>query len=183
MQNNGRMDLIGGGDCVSMNVEKLTAEEKASAVRQFNESTKNAQDAFVKNIEKELQHSREIKEEAQNLEIMPTNGYILVRLYDKNPYEQIKLTESGIIIPAYDGMVKSQETGEMEKEQLAVRYAEVMEIGPEVKYVQPGDDIIFKNFTQMPAPFLGQDFWIVGQNNVFVVINEKLKERFSKITM
>ena len=41
MLNNGRMDLVMGGNAVSMiGTERLSAEEKASAVRTFNEATK-----------------------------------------------------------------------------------------------------------------------------------------------
>lgn len=182
MLNNGRMDLVMGGNAVSMiGTERLSAEEKASAVRTFNEATKDAANSFSKNIDKELEHSKQVKEKATNLEILPTNGNILVRMYNKNPWDQVKTTESGLIIPVYDGTYISHETGEKETARMAVGYAEVIATGPEVKYVKPGDDIIFINGTQRPTPFLGQALWVVSQNNVLVIINEELTERFSSL--
>ena len=182
MLNNGRMDLVMGGSAVSMiGAEKLSEEERRSAIKTFNETTKEASESFCKNIDKELKRSKQVKEQATNLEILPTNGNILVRMYNKNPWDQIKTTESGLIIPVYDGTYISHETGEKEVARMAVAYAEVVAVGPEVKYVRPGDDIIFINGTQRPTPFLGQALWVVSQNNVLVVINEELTERFSSI--
>lgn len=182
MKNNGNFDLTFGKDAVSMSEVNVSELERKAAVKSFNEATDKAAQMFKDNIDRELAESKKTKEESVNLEIYPTNGNVLVRLYDKNPWEQIKTTDSGLIIPVYDGIYKSKETGEKEKEDMIISFAEVLEVGPEVKYVKAGDDIIFRNHTQLPTPFLGQNLWIVSQNNVLVVINENLKERFSKIS-
>ena len=80
MLNNGRMDLVMGGSTVSMiGAEKLSEEERRSAIKTFNETTKEASESFCKNIDKELEHSKQVKGQATNLEILPTNGNILVR--------------------------------------------------------------------------------------------------------
>lgn len=179
MNNNGKMNFLMGNDAISMGNNSLTEEAKLSAMRAFNEATDKATKSFNANIDKELEKSKQVKEEAKNLEIIPTNGYVLIRIYAKNPYEQVKVTESGLIIPTYNGEFQSKKSGETEVEDLAVKYGEVIEVGPDVKYIQAGDDIIFRNHTQLPAPFLGQDLWIVGQNNVIVIINENLKERIN----
>lgn len=182
MKNNGRMDYTLGDSAVSMIVpEKMAAEEKATAVRTFNESVDKATASFNANLEKELEASRKIKEEAQNLEILPTGNNVLFRMYDKNPWEQIKVTDAGLIIPAYDGMIKSHETGEKERQSPAVIYGEVLAVGPEVLYIKEGDDIIARPNCSNPAPFLGQPLWIIGQHNVLAVINEGLTERYKNI--
>ena len=98
MLNNGRMDLVMGGSAVSMiGAEKLSEEERRSAIKTFNETTKEASESFCKNIDKELEHSKQVKGQATNLEILPTNGNILVRMYNKNPWDQVKTTESGLL--------------------------------------------------------------------------------------
>ena len=182
MKNNGNLDLTFGGSGISMSEVNVSELEREAARKSFNEATDKASKAFQESIDRELEAAKKIKEETVNLEIYPTNGNVLVRLYDKNPWEQIKTTEFGLIIPVYDGSYKSKETGEKETEDMIISFGEVLEIGPEVKYVKPGDDIIFRNHTQLPAPFLGQSLWIVSQNNVLVVINENLRERFSKLS-
>lgn len=181
MRKSGKMDFTMGEDAVAMGNNNLTEVEKDQAIKMHNEATAKVTKCFNDNLNKELAESERIKEEASNLEIMPTNGYVLVRIYDKNPWEQIKKTQSGLIIPAYDGSFLSKETGEKEIEDKAVCFAEVLAVGPEVKYIREGDDVIFKNHVQLPAPFLGQSLWVVGQNNIIVTINEGLSERFKKI--
>ena len=176
MKENGNMDLLMGGSAMAM-PNKMTNDEANAAVKAYNDATDIASKMFNENLNRELEKSKKIKENSKNLEITPTNGYLLVVVYDKNPYDQIKLTDSGLILPSYNGKVKSQESGEEIEEDMAIKYASVIEVGPEVKYIKPGDDIIFRNHTQLPAPFLGKELWVVGQNNVIVVINEGLSER------
>ena len=176
MKNNGSMELLMGGNAISMNVPS-----DKDATTFFNSSTDKATKSFQENIDKEIEHSKKVKEAAVNLEILPTNGNVLVRMYDKNPWEQIKVTESGLVLPVYDGSYVSKETGEREYEDLAIKFAEVIGVGPDVKYISVGDDIVFRNHTQLPVPFLGQSLWVVSQNNILVVINEDLAARFSKL--
>lgn len=145
----------------------------------FNEAAKEAQNAFAQNIEKQLEASRKVREESESLEIHPTGGYVLMRIYEENPYQVVKQTNSGLILGTYTGNYKSQETGEMETEKKAVLYAEVMEVGPDCKFTKVGDEIVFRNCTQLPVPFLGQELWVTHENNVVVIINENLKERFN----
>ena len=180
MLNNGRMDLTMGGNAISM-VGKLNETDRANAVKTFNETTKEISKTFNDNINKELEKSKQVKEDATNLEIMPTNGNILIRMYSNNPWEQVKTTESGLIIPVYDGTYLSHETGEKETARQSIAFAEVLSVGPDVKYVKQGDDIIFINGTQRPTPFLGQSLWVVSQNNVLVIINEELQKRFNSL--
>ena len=174
MKENGTMNLFQGVGFVN----KTSESEKRDVIKSFNDATIESSKKFTSYIDKEIEKSKKIKEDAENLEIMPTNGNILIRIYGKNPWEHIKTTESGLIIPMYNGSYVSKESGEIETEVLAVKHGEVIEVGPDVRYVKPGDDIIFRNNTQLPTPFLGQSLWVVSQNNVVVVINEGLKNRF-----
>lgn len=177
MKNNGQMDLIGGETSIGMNVIKPTTVERKAAVQIANDAIKKTEQQFNINLDKQIEESNKVKEESKNLEIMPLGGYVLVKIYDHNPWEQIKMTDAGIIIPVFDGKYKSKETGEEERENVIVKFATVLEVGPDVKQIKVGDDIAFRNGIQFPVPFLGQDLYVIGQNNIFVVINEGLKNR------
>lgn len=177
MKNNGQLDLVGGENAIGMNVSKATMAEKKAALQIANEAEKKLEQQFNAALDKQIMESNKIKENSKNLEIMPIGGYVLVKIYDHNPWEQIKTTSAGIIIPVFDGRYKSRETGEEERENVIVKFATVLEVGPEVKQVKVGDDIAFRNGIQFPVPFLGQDLYVIGQNNIFVVINEGLKNR------
>ena len=111
---------------------------------------------------------------------MPVGSYIMFKLYTENPYEQIIQTDSGLILPAFDGMEMSRETGQLEKDERAVEIGHVIEVGPDVVNIEPGDDIMLRHGMMLPVPFLRQGFWVTGQNNILVVINKGLTQRFEE---
>ena len=104
----------------------------------------------------------------------------MVKLYNENPYEQIIQTDSGLILPAFDGKEFSRETGQMEKQEKAVEIAQVIEVGPDVVNIQPGDDLFIRAGMLLPVPFLRQGFCVTGQNNVLVIINKGLTKRMEE---
>lgn len=177
MKKNGQMLYSGA---IAMNDVKMSDATKKEAVKAFNKETEKAESNLNAIIDKELAESKKVKEQSVNLEMMPTGTYVLLTVYDKNPWEQLKETDSGLIIPTATGEYKSNKTGEVEVADEAVKFAHVNEVGPEVKFIKAGDDVIFRNHTQLPAPFLGQAFWIVGQGNIITVINEGLAERIKE---
>lgn len=179
--NNGQMNYVMGGNSVAMSgAETISEMTKKEAVREFNEANKKAEDAYRKNIDAQIAKSNENKKKAEDLEIMPVGPYILFKLYTENPYEQIIQTDSGLILPSFDGRELTKETGQLEKQPKAVEIGHVIEVGPEVVNIKPGDDIMLRAGMILPVPFLRQGFWITGQNNVLVVINKGLTDRFDE---
>lgn len=157
--------------------EKTKTETQDSCEK--NELIREAK-PYKDNIERQLEESEKIKENAKVLEIMPVGGYVLFRLYNSNPYEIIEETKGGLILSTYNGMERTKETGEMEKQPRAVEIGQVVEVGPGVVDVRPGDDIFLRGGVMIPVPFLRQGFWVTGQNNILVVVNKGLTERFKK---
>lgn len=181
MNNGGRMDYTFGGKAVAMsNVDTIEEATRKEAIKAFNEANKKAEDAYRANIDAQIAKSNENKKKAEDLEIMPVGSYIMFKLYTENPYEQIIQTDSGLILPAFDGMEMSRETGKLEKDQKAIEIGHVIEVGPEVVNIKSGDDIMLRAGMLLPVPFLRQGFWVTGQNNVLVVINKGLTQRFEE---
>ena len=181
MNKSGTMDYTFGGKGVAMsNVDTISEATKKEAIKAFNEANKKAEDAYKAHIDAEIAKSNENKKRAEDLEIMPVGSYIMFKLYTENPYEQIIQTDSGLILPAFDGMEMSRETGKLEKDQKAIEIGHVIEVGPEVVNIKPGDDIMLRAGMLLPVPFLRQGFWVTGQNNVLVVINKGLTQRFEE---
>lgn len=178
---NGQMNYVMGGNSISMagtdSISDLTRKE---AIKEFNKANKKAEDAYRKNIDEQIAKSNENKKRAEDLEIIPSGPYILVKLYNENPYEQIIQTDSGLILPAFDGKEFSRETGQMEKQEKAIEIAHVIEVGPDVVNIQPGDDLFIRAGMLLPVPFLRQGFWVTGQNNVLVIINKGLTKRMEE---
>lgn len=181
MSKNGTTNYTFGGKGVAMsNVETISEATKKEAIRAYNEANKKAEDAYRANIDAQIAKSNEAKRKAEDLEIMPVGPYIMFKLYTENPYEQILQTDSGLILPAFDGKEMSRETGRMEKDQRIVEIGHVIEVGPDVVNIKPGDDIMLRAGMLTPVPFLRQGFWVTGQNNVLVVINKGLTQRFEE---
>jgi len=112
---------------------------------------------------------------------MPNGSYLLVRPYAENPFQAITQTDSGIIIPTYDGAFKNPDTGEEDKMYNISMQADVLEVGPLVKYVRPGDVVYYREACQVPVPFFKQNLHVVAENQVHVIINENIKKRFEEI--
>lgn len=129
-------------------------------------------------LKQDAAKAAKIEEQFNDFEIMPLMGNVLVRPYSKNPFEKFEVSELGIITKAsFDGSFDNPDTGTRDKQDNAIVFADVIEVGPEVKNIQTGDIIMFRNHSQLPVPFFGEGFYVTHQNNVLVAINKGLTER------
>ena len=180
MQNNGKMDLIGNGNAVSMHVNTIDEETRKVAARKYNEAVSVAEKAMKEKYDAELKRAEEITEKMKSMEIMPSMGYVLCKPYDVNPYQKIEI-KGNILIPTYDGKFINPDSGEEDTEEQLTVVANVIEVGPLCKYVKSGDDIYYRRHQGIPVPFFRQGFEVVNENQIQVIINEGLKSRFEEI--
>lgn len=166
------MKYVGNDLTVSMNTDNV--------VQEFNKAVEEKRDYVKEELDRKLKAGREVIENSQKLEIVPTNNYVLIRPFAENPFEALR-EENGLIIPSYDGKFKNPDTGEEDQEYNISSQAEVVEVGPMVKYVQPGDVIYYRSHCTSPIPFFSQGLEVIAENQIHVVINEGVKERFKKI--
>lgn len=135
----------------------------------------------------QLEHMNKLEKESQskdmaNLEFMPNGSRIVVKQYAKNPYNVLKV-ESGLITGGantiFDSLHFNQESGEIQEDDRGIVVGKVIEVGPDCKYVEAGDDIFYIGFSAgvVPFPFFDQGFEIVSEQNIIVIVNEQLKER------
>lgn len=183
MKGNGKMDLMFGGDTFSFtNVKGLDEMTKEAAVEMHNKAVDAYADSLNRRLKDDLKRAEEITEKMQNMEIMPSGIYILCKPYAKNPYQKIEVTDSGLIIPEYTGRFKNPDSGEEDTEEQLTVVANVLEVGPLVKYVKPGDDIYYRRTQGVPVPFFRQGLEVVAETQIQVMINSGLKERFGQTT-
>lgn len=109
-------------------------------------------------------------------EIMPLGMNLFIQPYEENPYAK-KVTDGGLQL--IDGDFKNPDSGENEKLNQEIRCAKVLEVGPECKYVKPGDDVFFRMSITIPIPFMGQGFFMTNEPNILSVINDDLSTRFN----
>ena len=166
-------------------LKNITGIEKSVASVEFTNKEisdyNEAVNEYAEKFQKEVAVNEMLKKQVvtEDLEIMPIVNNLLVKPYEQNPFQQITVSDSGLITdlggtsPTY----KSNETGRMEQEESFIKVAQVLEVGPETKYVKEGDVIMYTKPSGVPVPFFRQGFEMVNESRVMVIINEKLKER------
>lgn len=182
MKENGKMDLMFGGKAHSMIIDEKGNDASTQIVaKMHNDAIDAYKKALDEKTQNELEYAAKITKEMESLEIMPINTYVLVKPYAKNPFEKVEVTDSGIIIPTYDGKFKNPDTGEEDTEVNLSVQAQVIEVSPACKYVKEGDVVYYRRVSGVPIPFFKQGLEVVAENSIQVVINSGLKERFEML--
>lgn len=110
----------------------------------------------------------------ENKTINPLSSYVFIRT-EPNPY--IKTVENGLIISTKtslgdaDGASKKAETLEE-----VITFGTVIEVGPDVKTLQVGDEVYFDSRAQRPVPFGILNTMLLNEQNVIAFIRDKKEE-------
>lgn len=145
----------------------------------FNEQV----DKYAERLDNHVKSFKETQEklgyDITKLEIKPMGGRVLLTLFDKNPFQQVKIqngiiTDLGGLTPEF----KNTDSGEIEESEQRILVGVVQEIGPDVKYVKPGDTIFVQKPSLIPIPFFKQGFWCISEQQIYAIVNESLEERF-----
>lgn len=180
------MDLAGESTTRIVALDGTTAEDVIN--KRKTEKFNDMVDAYTEKFEKHSANIQEfaskINDNVQNIEIMPLGTYVLVKEFAENPFQRIvRDSKSGLIIdtgglaPQY----KNTDKGEIEEEEQFIKVGVVQEVGPECRYLQPGDAIFYSKPSAVPVPFYKQQLIQVNETRVLAIVNEKLTERFNKI--
>lgn len=174
---------IFGTDGISFNmaenkIEDLFEKEKA---RKFNSQV----DEYAERLEKHVEGLKEVGEQLgdiSNVEIKPMFNRILITPFKQNPFQRIKvengiITDTGGLAPQF----KNMDNGRTEEMEQMIITGAVQEVGPEVKYIVPGDVIMYRKETAMPVPFFKQGLMCLAETQIISVVNEGLEDRFNKI--
>jgi co-chaperonin GroES (HSP10) len=122
--------------------------------------------------------TQKVIDNSRNLDIRPINSYVLVKPYTANPYAKINVTESGLAMNTNEHKLFNSDTGEVDEAEMWEVVGSVVEVSPNCKYVQVGDDIFYREMQSIPVNFLGLGLEVVSENQILVVVNDNLKERW-----
>jgi len=116
------------------------------------------------------------------MEIKAINNNMLVKPFNENPFQRITVSDSGIItdLGGQAPIYKSNETGEYEEEESYMHVGEVVDAGPECKWIKDGDVVYFTKASEVPVPFFKQGLVMINETRVTAVINEGLTARFKE---
>lgn len=176
---NGINPLMGNGDVFIMSPSIKEMTERDAKVK-FNQQIEEAKAEWDAKINEQEAHAKEMEEKMKDLQIVPINSYVLVQPYSKNPFQKMKVTDSGLIIPEYTGVFKNPDSGEEDQEQNLSVQALVIEVSPLCKFVKEGDIIYYRRACGVPIPFFNQGFEVVAEQQIQVVVNSGLKDRYTK---
>ena len=170
------------GEAKHFVVNGESAEEllKREAATKFNQQVDDYVQKFEEHNNAIQQYAEQIAENAANLEIMPILDNVLVKPFDENPFQRIKVTSSGLItdLGGQKPVIKSKDTGEFVEEEQMIHVGTILEVGKECKYAKEGDTIMWTKVSEVPVPFFKQGLVLLPEKRIMVIINEGLKERF-----
>lgn len=164
----------------NQSLETLFNRQKAET---FNHQVEEYVEKFDRHSDLLKQYTESVKSNMNTVEIKPMFSRVLVKPFEQNPFQQIKISDSGLITdlggmtPTY----KSNDTGEWEEERQFIVTGTVIDAGPECKYLAEGDVIFYRVDTAVPVPFFKQGLVSLAENQVISVVNEGLTERFNRI--
>lgn len=176
---NGKNSLMGNGDVFIM-TPTVNEIAKNEAKIKFNDQIAEAKAEWDAKISEQEEHAKVMEEKMKDLQIVPINSYVLVQPYAKNPFQKMKVTDSGLIIPEYTGVFKNPDSGEEDQEENLSVQALVIETSPLCKFVKEGDIVYYRRACGVPIPFFGQGFEVVAEQQIQVVVNSGLKDRYTK---
>lgn len=156
--------------------DKILLKEKQL---KFNTAVDEYVDKFEKHNQALNEYAKTLSEDINGLEIMPMGNYALIKPFEQNPFQQIKVSNSGIITDLGGQPItyKSNETGEFEEEQQFIKVGTVIETGYKCEYLKEGDIVFYTIASECMVPFFKQGFVVVAESRIMAVVNEKLTER------
>ena len=98
--------------------EHFSLGEQESA-NLFNKQVDEYLDKFEKHSQQLEDYAKELSDDLNGLEIMPLYGYVLIEPFKQNPFQKLKVSESGFIMDngGKASEYKSEEDGEIHEEQ------------------------------------------------------------------
>lgn len=171
MEGNGKHFVINGETA-----DKTLQKEKQA---KFNDTVDSYVDRFNEHAKSLEEYANKISETINGLEILPMFNYVLIQPFDKNPFQQIQITDSGIVTDL-GGMTpeyKSNETGNIEQEEQYIKVGTVIEVGHKCEFLKPGDVVFYTIASQAMIPFFRQGFVVVSESRIMAVVNEGLTAR------
>lgn len=165
------------------------AESKVGDIiaREKNNKFNDMVDGYVDRLNSHTQALRDSTEklgyDVTKLEIKPMFNRILITLFDKNPFQRITTTKTGIItdLGGLNPTYKNTDSGQIEEAEQMIIVGVVQEVGPDVKYVRPGDTVFIDKMSSKPVPFFRQGLHCIGEQQIIAIVNEGLEDRFNEI--
>lgn len=168
---NGKIDNLGNGNVFGFGELKISDDTMSELGNCFIQGSTKDNKYFSIAPEQIIANK-------DSIEIVPCGTYVLVKPYEENPYEQVEVLDGGLTLPKREIYYKNPNSGEVEKEENLSVVGHVLEVGPNTKFIKPGDDIYYRRVQGVPVPFFRQGLEVVSETSVQAIVNEGLSKRF-----
>lgn len=145
-----------------------------------NKQKENLEKLANEELRKIKEKQEEINNKIERLQVVPLFTNVMILPYGENPYVNA-ISKGGVLLANTGGSFDNPDTGQKDTLKQAFTCGKVIEVGPDCKYVKRGDDIFYATNGARPVPFMNQGFWMIGEQNIMVAINEDMKERFKHL--
>lgn len=176
---------LGLGDHMKFNMQEnnlntLINREKAN---KFNDQVDAYNEVLNENNKKTEQAQSELPYDIEKAELKPMFSRIIVKPLAHNPFQKIEMR--GSLIVDAGGYTPHAElnpvSGKYEEQKEFIVTGCVVEVGPDVKYLQEGDVVYYRRDTVVPVPFFKQGLVSLAENQVIAAVAEGLSERFKMV--
>ena len=161
-------------------IDNMIQREKAN---KFNNEVEKYNAQLEENQKTFEETQSQVAYDINRAEIKPMFARLIIKPFKVNPFQKMEV--KGSIIVDAGGYTPHAElnpmTGKYEEQKQFIITGCVVEVGPEVKYLQEGDVVYYRVDTAVPVPFLKQGLVSINENQVIAVVNEGLTERFNSI--
>lgn len=161
-------------------IDNIIQKEKAN---KFNNEVEKYNSQLEENQKTFEEARNQVAYDVNKAEIKPMFARLIIKPFKVNPFQKMEV--KGSIIVDAGGYTPHAElnptTGKYEEQKQFIITGYVVEVGPEVKYLQEGDVVYYRVDTAVPVPFLKQGLVSINENQVIAVVNEGLTERFNSI--
>lgn len=161
-------------------IDNMIQREKAN---KFNNEVEKYNAQLEENQKTFEETQSQVAYDINRAEIKPMFARLIIKPFKVNPFQKMEV--KGSIIVDAGGYTPHAElnpmTGKYEEQKQFIITGYVVEVGPEVKYLQEGDVVYYRVDTAVPVPFLKQGLVSINENQVIAVVNEGLTERFNYI--
>ena len=174
-----------GKEGIVVDMSGKTSEDIAREVnvKNFNKQVDVYAESFKKHTEQLEESVNRLSLNPENLEIMPIGNYVLIKSFSTNPFQRIVKNSNGLIVDMGGAapVFKNTDSGEVEEEEAFILTGAVQEVGPECKWLKPGDAVFYTKPSMVPIPFYRAGLVLVNETRILAVINENLATRFEQI--
>lgn len=170
------------GDFFTMNTKNAENLKNIEAISKAEDEIETKKEEIAKQSQKLVEAKLQSKLDFDKLEMKALYNYVIIKPYEVNPFQNEKVTKSGLILNS-GGLIPehlSHETGEIEKDKEFVRVGTIIDCGPETKYAKAGDSTMWVRPAEVPLPYYREGWVLVQENRLLSILNEGLEERFKK---